>query len=100
MTLDVQVYGLSAGQVTAFRYHGGLQVLPVSIRGVNAEKTAQTELLAQTEQPKANCPWLIVDADAEVALGVNVDLRPWKFVTKVRRPSDDNEDVLLYRRTE
>ena len=96
----VQVYGLSAGQVTAFRYHGGLQVLPVSTRGVNDEKAAQTEILAQTEQPKANCPWLIVDADAEVALGVNVDLGPWKFVTKVRRPSDDNEDVLLYRRTE
>ena len=82
----VQVYGLSAGQVTAFKYHGGLQVLPA---------TAGPEI---TEQTKTTCPWLIVDADSEVALGVNVDLRPWKFVTKVRRPSDDNEDILLYRR--
>jgi hypothetical protein len=82
----VQVYGLNAGQVTAFKYHGGLQVLPAT---ANPEKTVP---------PQPGCPWLIVDADEEVALGVNVDLRPWKFVTKVRRPSDDNEDVLLYRR--
>ena len=80
----VQVYGLNAGQVTAFKYHGGLQVLP-----------AATEISVAPEQ---KCPWLIVDADAEVALGVNVKMQAWKFVTKVRRPSDDNEDVLLYRR--
>lgn len=82
----VQVYGLSAGQVTAFKYHGDLQVLPAT---AGPEKTVE---------PKTTCPWLIVDADSEVALGVNVDLSPWKFVTKVRRPSDDNEDILLYRR--
>lgn len=84
-TTCVQVYGLSAGQVTAFKYHGGLNVLPAA---------TDTSLA-----PEQKCPWLIVDADAEVALAINVKMQPWKFVTKVRRPSDDNEDVLLYRRT-
>jgi 4-amino-4-deoxy-L-arabinose transferase-like glycosyltransferase len=82
----VEVYGLSPGQVTAFKYHGGLKVL--STRSKYEENV----------RLDTSCPWLVVDADAEVALGVNVDLRPWMFVTKVRRPSDDNEDVLLYRR--
>lgn len=83
-TTCVQVYGLSAGQITAFKYHGGLEVLPAA---------TDTSLA-----PEQKCPWLIVDADAEVALAINVKMQPWKFVTKVRRPSDDNEDVLLYRR--
>lgn len=80
----VQVYGLNVGQITAFKYHGGLNLLPAAI---------DTSLAAEQK-----CPWLIVDADAEGALSVNVNTQPWKFVTKVRRPSDDNEDVLLYRR--
>ncbi len=83
----VQVYGMNVGQITAFKFHGGLQVNPVV-----ADSTSSSTIAA------AQCPWMVVDADAEVALAVNVDMKPWKFVTKVRRPSDDNEDVLLYRR--
>ncbi len=83
----VQAYGLNAGQVTAFKFHGGLQIKP-----------AVTDYSASSSSASSQCPWMIVDADAEVALAVNVDMKPWKFVTKVRRPSDDNEDVLLYRR--
>lgn len=80
----VQVYGLSPGQVTAFKYHGALKV--------------EAATMETSEIPASQCPWLIVDADAEVTLAVNVNMKPWKFVTKVRRPSDDNEDVLLYKR--
>jgi 4-amino-4-deoxy-L-arabinose transferase-like glycosyltransferase len=89
----VQIYGLSQGQATAFAYHGGmnLQLLEPEI---NSEIV--TEKLGS---PTANesCPWLIVDADAEQNLS-SLNMSSWRFVTKVRRPSDDNEDVLLYRR--
>ena len=89
----VQIYGLSPGQATAFAYHGGmnLQLLKPEI---NSEIV--TEKLGS---PTANesCPWLIVDADAEQNLS-SLNMSSWRFVTKVRRPSDDNEDVLLYRR--
>jgi 4-amino-4-deoxy-L-arabinose transferase-like glycosyltransferase len=73
----VQIYGLSPGQATAFAYHGGMNL----------------QLLA----PEGKCSWLIVDADAESSLS-NVNMQAWRFVTKMRRPTDDNEDVLLYRR--
>lgn len=82
----VHAYGLNAGQATAFKYHGRLLVVPA---------TATTDLNVSSQ---TTCPWLIVDADAEATLATHVDLRLWSFVTKVRRPSDDNEDVLLYRR--
>jgi hypothetical protein len=80
----VHAYGLNAGQATAFKYHGRLLVVPT---------TTDLNVSSQTA-----CQWLIVDADVETTLATHVDLRSWSFVTKVRRPSDDNEDVLLYRR--
>jgi 4-amino-4-deoxy-L-arabinose transferase-like glycosyltransferase len=73
----VQIYGLSPGQAAAFAYHGSMNL----------------ELLT----PEAKCTWLIVDADAEQSLS-DLNMSPWRFVTKFRRPTDDNEDVLLYRR--
>jgi 4-amino-4-deoxy-L-arabinose transferase-like glycosyltransferase len=73
----VKVFGLSAGQATAFAYHGGMQL--------------------QLLKSATSCPWLIVDADAEQSLS-SINMSDWRFVTKMRRPSDDNEDVLLYRR--
>jgi 4-amino-4-deoxy-L-arabinose transferase-like glycosyltransferase len=73
----VKVYGLNPGQATAFAYHGSMQLQPL--------------------QSTSPCPWLIVDADAEQSLST-VNMSAWRFVTKMRRPSDDNEDVLLYRR--
>ena len=73
----VKVYGLNPGQATAFAYHGSMQLQPL--------------------QSTAPCPWLIVDADAEQSLS-SINMSAWRFVTKMRRPSDDNEDVLLYRR--
>ncbi len=89
----VQIYGLSPGQATAFAYHGGmhLQLLKPEI---NSEIVPE-----KLGSPTANesCPWLIVDADTEQNLS-SLNMSSWRFVIKVRRPSDDNEDVLLYRR--
>ncbi|MBK7502719.1 MAG: hypothetical protein IPI14_08885 [Polaromonas sp.] len=52
-------------QITAFKHHGQLKVKSAKI--VN-RKQAQT-----------NCPWLIVDADAEQAIG-DLDTRSsWKY---------------------
>jgi 4-amino-4-deoxy-L-arabinose transferase-like glycosyltransferase len=73
----VQVHELSAAQATAFTYHGAMNL--------------------QLLRSESTCPWLIVDADAEQSLS-GLNMTSWQFVTKVRRPTDDNEDVLLYRR--
>lgn len=73
----VQIHGLSPGQAAAFAYHGSMNL----------------QLLSSAKK----CTWLIVDADIESSLS-SENMRPWRFVTKVRRPTDDNEDVLLYRR--
>jgi hypothetical protein len=73
----VQMHGLSPGQAAAFAYHGSMKL----------------QLLTSDTK----CTWLIVDADVESSLSA-LNMSPWRFVTKVRRPTDDNEDVLLYRR--
>ena len=73
----VHTHGLSPGQTAAFAYHGSMKL--------------------QTLKPEEKCAWLIVDADAESSLS-SINMSSWRFVTKVRRPTDDNEDVLLYRR--
>jgi 4-amino-4-deoxy-L-arabinose transferase-like glycosyltransferase len=73
----VHTHGLSPGQTAAFAYHGSMKL--------------------QALKPEEKCAWLIVDADAESSLS-SINMSSWRFVTKVRRPTDDNEDVLLYRR--
>ena len=74
----LQVHGLSRGQLAAFQFHGKFTLRPAD--------------------RQARCPWLIVDADAATTLLQTVDLRLWERQATVRRPSDDNEDILLYRR--
>ena len=89
----VQIYGLSPGQAAAFAYHGSmkLQLLKPEIK---SEIMPQKPSSASADE---SCSWLIVDADAEQSLS-SLNMSSWRFATKVRRPSDDNEDVLLYRR--
>lgn len=81
----VQIYGLGPGQAAAFAYHGGMNL---QLLKPEAESSSGTD---------QKCPWLIVDADSEPSLP-SLNMSPWRFVTKMRRPTDDNEDVLLYRR--
>jgi len=79
----VQVHGLTQGQMAAFAYHGRLRLEP----------------LVTTSESASSCPWLIVDSDALPSLAGSTWLAPWTRVQTVRRPSDDNEDVVLWRRT-
>jgi hypothetical protein len=74
----VEVHGLSQAQLSALRYHGGMTLKPAS-------------------RP-ATCPWLLVDADAQHSASLAVDLRQWRVVSLIARPSDSNDNVLLYRR--
>lgn len=74
----VEIYGVSSAQAAALQYHGKLDLRQASL------------------QPA--CPYLIVDADAEGTLSTTVNLPDWAFLATIRRPTDRNENVLLYRR--
>ncbi|MBA2675003.1 MAG: hypothetical protein H0U68_15135, partial [Ramlibacter sp.] len=45
------------------------------------------------------CPWLLVAHDARASL-VAMGAPHWKLVAAIRRPTDSNEDMLLYRRVQ
>ena len=70
-------YGLSRGQIAAFQFHGQLVLKPIGAT--------------------ASCPWLIVDRDAANTLPAGVDMSHWTLHSTARRPSDRDEDVLIYR---
>jgi hypothetical protein len=74
----VEVHGLSTPQVAAVRFHGGWTPMPA--RGV------------------VRCPWLLVDVEAQDSLPATVDLRHWRAAGQVRRPTDNNETLLVFRR--
>ena len=86
----VQVHGLTQGQLAAFGYHGQLNLQPLA---------PTPSAVPSATQPVRQCPWLIVDSDAVSALEGSPLLAPWTRVQTVRRPSDDNEDVVLWRRS-
>ena len=44
------------------------------------------------------CRWLLVDNDLRPELSQVVRLNEWRRIQTIRRPSDNNEDVTLYRR--
>ncbi|MBC7378542.1 MAG: hypothetical protein H7346_14055 [Burkholderiaceae bacterium] len=73
-----QVHGLSRSQITALQYHGRLKL-----------RHAGTV---------ATCPWLIVDADALDSLGSSVNMKNWVLKASLHRLSDENDDVLLFKR--
>lgn len=72
----VAVHGLSPAQISAFRFH-----TPLDLRRLPAD-----------------CPWLLVDNDAVGSLSRTEAASLWEPVAKVRRPSDNNEDVVIFRR--
>ena len=77
-TACVEVYGLNSAQVAAFQYYGKLDLRQAGV--------------------KASCPYLVVDIDAQSTLGATVDLPEWAFLATLRRPTDKNENVALYKR--
>ncbi|MFC5522336.1 hypothetical protein [Polaromonas jejuensis] len=77
-TACVAIYGVGSPQAAALQYHGHLDL---------RQATAQ-----------ASCPYLIVDVQAQSTLSQVVNLPDWAFLATVRRPTDKNENLLLYKR--
>ena len=74
----VEVHGLGPPQVAAIRFHG--RWTPTPARG------------------PVQCPWLVVDVDAQASLPATVNLTHWRLEARVRRPTDDNESLMVFRR--
>ncbi|MDP3708290.1 MAG: hypothetical protein Q8R56_09390 [Polaromonas sp.] len=74
----VEIYGLGSAQAAALQYHGQLEL-------------RQATALAA-------CPYLVVDVAAQSSLSNTVNLPEWAFQATVRRPSDKNENVLVFKR--
>ena len=75
----VHYYGLTKSQGTAFEFHGQMKLIPVSQSPV--------------------CDWFIVDPQFASNLNRDVDMKQWELQATVRRPSDNNEDIVLYKLT-
>jgi hypothetical protein len=85
-TQCVHFYGLTKAQGAAFEFHGQLHLKPLP------------NILAQKTTQPSECPWLIVDTQSMNALAKEVDLSSWTQHATVRRPSDNNEDIVLFRK--
>ena len=85
-TQCVHFYGLTLSQGAAFEFHGHLKLIPAP----NSQPQNSTSL--------ETCPWLIVDTQSNQSLEKDVDLGLWIQHATVRRPSDNNEDIVLYRK--
>jgi 4-amino-4-deoxy-L-arabinose transferase-like glycosyltransferase len=74
----VEELGLSRAQSAAFMYHGRMEL--------------------RAAGDNESCPWLLVAARMQPAAHVALDMKRWRLVANVRRPSDSDENVLVYRR--
>jgi hypothetical protein len=74
----VSVHGLRPAQHAALRYYTGHPLVQA-----NRDDT---------------CEWLVVDGDAATNLTEYVTTKHWQLKATIRRPSDKNEDWLIYRR--
>jgi len=83
----VQYYGLTKAQGAAFEFHGGLKL--------HAVATPSEKSSADSKQ----CAWLIVDTQALTSFSQEVDASMWTQHATVRRPTDNNEDIVLFRQT-
>ena len=81
----VHYFGLTKAQGAAFQFHGNLKLLPVTTRAQSTVSNA------------SQCAWLIVDTQALAAFTQEVDASAWTQHATVRRPSDNNEDIVLFR---
>ena len=75
----IEVHGLTRAQTAAFMIHGKSPLQPAG--------------------SVATCPWLLADSQALPTLRYAVDMQQWALLASVRRPTDTNEDILLFRRT-
>jgi 4-amino-4-deoxy-L-arabinose transferase-like glycosyltransferase len=74
----IEIFGVGGAQAAAFQYHGQLEVRQVGTG--------------------AGCPYLVVDAAAQLRLSQTVNLPDWAFQATVRRPTDKNDNVSIYKR--
>ena len=82
----VHYYGLTKAQGAAFEFHGNFKLHPV----VRPSDQLSTD-------SKKQCAWLIVDTQALPSLSQEVNVSLWTRHATVRRPSDNNEDIVLFR---
>jgi hypothetical protein len=81
----VHYYGLTRAQGAAFEFHGQLKL--VSLNSIDSS----------TDKVSLSCPWLIVDTQAISTLNKEIDMSAWVQHATVRRPTDNNEDIVLFR---
>ena len=81
----VQYHGLTKAQGAAFEFHGNLKLYPA---------VSQSEKFRSESK---QCAWLIVDTQALASLSQEVNVSLWTRHATVRRPSDNNEDIVLFR---
>ena len=74
----VAIFGVASPLAAALQYHGGLSL-----------RQATTH---------AQCPYLVVDAAAQARLSEVVSLPDWAFQATVRRPTDKNQVLQVYKR--
>ena len=74
----MQYFGLSKAQGTALRFHGHMRLEPVST-------------------PRPDCAWLVVEGQSMRHLPTGLLEAGWIEPTRLRRPSDSNEDIVLFR---
>jgi hypothetical protein len=82
----VHYRGLTKAQGAAFEFHGQLKLVPLQ----NSASIGPGATLV--------CPWLIVDTQSLGTQATQIDLTAWVQHATVRRPSDKNEDIVLFRR--
>ena len=74
----LEIYGVSSAQAAGLQYHGNLELRPAGT--------------------KAQCPYLVVDSEAQAGLSGAVDMPEWAFLATLRRPTDGSENILLFKR--
>ncbi len=84
-TKCVHYHGLTRAQGAAFEFHGQLKL--VRLPSKDAVHPVDLE----------SCAWLIVDTQALPTLPQEIDMNAWVQHATVRRPSDNNEDIVLFR---
>jgi hypothetical protein len=74
----VHNFGLTAGQITAFRVHGTLPMKPAG--------------------DATGCRWLIVNRDIAGAMPATIDMSSWTLFAQQSHPTDGNDNFLIYQR--
>jgi hypothetical protein len=74
----VHVQGLSSAQIAALRFHGGWTTVHPASPPV--------------------CPWLLRDASGQRKFEASPQSQLWQRVADIRRPTDKNETLTIYRR--